>query len=232
VAVYVTSDLHGYPFEKFQSLLKKANFSQADFLFILGDVIDRGTDGVKYLVSLLEQPNVQLLLGNHEEMMLSCQFLFDTITEDTINELDADKIDLLSTWMANGAEPTLKSLRALSLDTVESIFEYLREAPLYETVLVGDKDFLLVHAGLGDFCPEKSLSDYSSDRLLWTRPNINDRYFQNVITVFGHTPTEFYGEEYKGRILKTGTWINIDTGAANGGSPMLLRLDDLTEFYL
>ena len=48
--IYVISDLHGYPLEKFKTLLKKANFTDNDFLYILGDVIDRNGDaGVEML---------------------------------------------------------------------------------------------------------------------------------------------------------------------------------------
>lgn len=62
--IYVISDLHGYPLPRFLQLLKKANFSEDDFLFILGDVIDRNGDGgVAMLRWLLWQPNVELLLG-------------------------------------------------------------------------------------------------------------------------------------------------------------------------
>ena len=32
-------------------------------------------------------------------------------------------------------------------------------------------------------------------------------------------------------MLVTDTWVDIDTGAACGGSPMLLRLDDMRPFY-
>ena len=32
-------------------------------------------------------------------------------------------------------------------------------------------------------------------------------------------------------MFRTDTWIDIDTGAAGGGAPMLLRLDDLQPFY-
>lgn len=42
---YVISDLHGYPLEKFKKLLEKADFSGDDFLYILGDVVDRNGDG-------------------------------------------------------------------------------------------------------------------------------------------------------------------------------------------
>ena len=44
--IYVISDLHGYPLEKFKMLLEKAAFSNDDFLYVLGDVVDRNGDGV------------------------------------------------------------------------------------------------------------------------------------------------------------------------------------------
>lgn len=65
---YVISDLHGYPLEKLKKLLKKANFSSDDFLYILGDIIDRNGDGgVGILLWLLEQVNVQLILGTTKQ---------------------------------------------------------------------------------------------------------------------------------------------------------------------
>lgn len=100
-----------------------------------------------------------------------------------------------------------------------------------EVVDVSEKRYLLVHAGLGHFSKDKRLSEYSPDELYWTRPHINDKYFKNTTTIFGHTPTEFYGPEYTGRMLKTKTWIDIDTGAAYGNAPMILRLDDEQPFY-
>ena len=35
-----------------------------------------------------------------------------------------------------------------------------------------------------------------------------------------------------GRILRTETWIDIDTGASGGGKPMLLRLDALRQYRI
>lgn len=43
--VYVISDLHGYPHDAFLALLERAGFSDTDFLYILGDVIDRNGNG-------------------------------------------------------------------------------------------------------------------------------------------------------------------------------------------
>ena len=234
--IYVISDLHGYPLDRFLQLLKKADFSEDDFLFILGDVIDRNGDGgVEMLQWLLVQPNVELLLGNHEAMLLSCSFVFDEITDKGIEQLTSENMDLLMNYMRNGGDTTLKSLKKLadsSRESVEDILDYLQDAPLYETVSAGDNDFLLVHSGLENFRPDRKLSDYSPDELLWARPDITQKYFNNVITVFGHTPTSFYGAEHDGKTVRTETWINIDAGAAHGNEPILLRLDDLKEFSL
>lgn len=231
--IYVASDLHGYPLTKFLALLKKAGFSDSDFLYILGDVIDRNGDGgVKMLLWLLEQPNAQLILGNHEEMLLSCGFLFDEITEESIDSLSREKLSLLSAYMHNGGETTIENMKKLSKDQRNAVIEYLRECPLYEAVTAGGKDYLLVHSGFDNFSPTRKLSDYTTDELLWTRPDISDRYFEDIITVFGHTPTVYYGREHKGRILRTETWINIDVGAGGGEEVVLLRLDDGEQFCL
>ena len=231
--VYVISDLHGYSMRKFRALLKKADFSENDFLYIIGDVVDRNGDGgVEMLLWLLEQPNVQLILGNHEEMLLACDFLFEEITEESIERLDHDKMFLLTNYMYNGGKVTMESLKALSKDQRSAIIEYLRECPLYETVEAGDKDYLLVHSGIENFSPGRKLSDYTSKELLWTRPDLNDRYYDDIITVFGHTPTIHYGKEYAGKILITKTWIDIDVGAGHGVEAVLLRLDDGKEFRL
>lgn len=98
------------------------------------------------------------------------------------------------------------------------------------TVTAGGKDYLLVHAGLENFRPDKKLSEYTADELIWASPALSDRYFPDIHTVFGHRPTFSYGEEYRGRIIKTGTWTNIDAGAGFGEKPVLYRLDDEKEF--
>lgn len=235
LSVYVTSDLHGYPLEKFKALLEKVNFCDDDFLYILGDVIDRNKDGgVEMLCWLLKQPNAQLILGNHEAMLLSCKFVFDEITDESIDAFSNEKIELLQNYQLNGGNVTLSALHKLnkvSPETVLDILDYLHDAPLYEAITVGENDFLLVHAGIGNFDKDKKLSHYTTDDFLWAWPELSDKYFDDIITVFGHTPTTSYGEEYAGKIIKTKTWIDIDVGTAYGQKPALLRLDDLQEFY-
>ena len=229
--IYVTSDLHGYPLDKFKALLEKAEFADNDFCFVLGDVIDRGPEGIKILRWLMNQPNFELLLGNHEAMMLACDFICDDITDESIASLTTEKLGTYTTWLSNGGQTTLNELYALPYEERKCIFEFLREALLYESVFAGGRDFLLTHSGLGSFDKSKKISEYSTFDLLWNRSDLKTRYFDNIITVFGHTPTQYYGSDYEGKAIFTDTWIDIDTGASCGGSPMLLRLDDLQEFY-
>lgn len=232
---YTTSDIHGYPLDSFRRLLDKAGFSDSDILYVLGDVIDRNGDGgIAMLRWMMNQPNVEMILGNHEAMLLSCSFLFEEITDDSIGHLNDQQMHLLLQWMQNGSEPTMKALRELKTkdpDALNDLLDYLRDAPLYAAVSAGEKDFLLVHSGWGGFSPGKKLSAYTADELLWHRPEPEERFFPNIMTILGHTPTGYlFGE--KGKMFRTETWIDIDTGASHGGAPMLLRLEDLKEFYL
>lgn len=234
--VFVTSDLHGFPLEKFKSLLKVAGFTKRDYLFVIGDVIDRGEHGVDILRWMSEQPNVQLLLGNHESLLLAASFIFDEISEQNLAAISQDKLDILSTWIANGASSTLSALRKMMKcepDVLEGILDLVNDAPLYDCIEVNGQEYVLVHSGIGNFDVNRDLSDYSPEELLWARPTIDTSYYSDGrIVIFGHTPTETFGPQYAGKIIKTDSWICIDTGAATGNSPMVLRLDDMQEFYI
>ena len=230
--IYVTSDLHGYPLKKFIKLLRKVHFTDEDYCFVLGDVIDRGNDGIKYLEWLMIQPNIQLLLGNHEAMLLANLFLFNEVTETEIEKLDKKQIEFLSNWIENGASKTISALARCSREQIQDIIEYIKDLPIYDIILVEENKYFLSHSGLANFEKQKALEQYEIGDFLWNRPCINDTYFDDMISVFGHTPTCFFGKEYQGKILKTNNWIDVDTGTVAGYSPALLRLDDMKEFYL
>lgn len=232
--VFVTADLHGCHPQEFQKLLQRAGFTDRDFLFILGDVIDRGQYGAQLLIYLSQQPNMQLLLGNHEALMLACAFLFEEVTEDSLDRLTAEQLMLVESWLENGGGPTMTGFRKYlkqDPDLITGVLEYLQDAPLYESVEVNGRDFILVHAGLDNFDPRRPLDDYEPDELLLVRPSLDTRYFPDATVIFGHTPTVCYGAEYDDKALHTDTWICIDTGAAMGKTPMLLCLDTMQEFY-
>jgi len=234
--IYVTSDIHGR-MECLKKLLEYVSFydDEDNWLYILGDVIDRNNNGgVDILKWLLFQPNVQLILGNHEQMLLSNRWVFQEINEESINDWDNKKIDLLSLWESNGGGCTMKALSQETPETRRDILEYLDDCPLYDSVCVNDINFVLVHSGLGNYSPNKRIGDYSMDELLWERPQFNAEYNpQKYIVIFGHTPTVFYSEQYKNCMIKTSSWWDIDTGAAlENGRPMLLCLNSNKEYYI
>lgn len=228
---YVISDLHGYPVEKFKALLEMASFSSEDTLYILGDVIDRGPESIELLSFIMGQRNMVLLLGNHEKMMLDCEDLL--VEPEFIFASHCEREEqLLANWQWNGGDRTMEALSIMHPAKVRAIVRYLQRAPLYKEITVNGQKYLLCHAGLGNFSPEKPLEAYTEMELLWNRPNLNTRYFEDRITVFGHTMTNIVSPECNGRILRTPTWIDIDTGAAIGRAPTLLRLDDGKTFRL
>ena len=230
---YVTSDLHGYPFEEFQKLLASADFGADDTLYILGDVVDRGADCVRILLWIMEQPNVRLLIGNHEMMMIGSRGLLGEVTDELIANISSDALVVFDRWMRNGGDVTARALNALTPEKRDEIIEYLLDCSLYEQVTAGGREYLLCHSGPGNFAPDRPIEDYTADELTWHRPAIDERFYENGVTVvFGHTPTVYYDRGYRGRAIFTDTWINVDCGAASGIPPMLLRLDDLKEFYL
>lgn len=234
--IYVTSDIHGR-FDCLKRLLCEVNFSSEDWLYIIGDVIDRnGNGGVDILTWLLYQPNVQLILGNHENFLLSNRWLFDQITDDSIAHLDAQHLSLLASWQANGGDVTIDALVKETTPALrQDILDYLLDCPLMETVTVGEKRYVLVHGGLGSYSKEKHFSEYTPHELLWERPTMDTRYDPDAYTVIvGHTPTFVYSPQYRNRMIKSeGGWWNIDTGAARrDGAPMLLCLDTLKEYYI
>lgn len=235
MSTYAISDLHGYPPEKLCALLDKAGYSEGDTLYIIGDVVDRNCDGgVRLLRFIMERPDFEFILGNHEDMLLACEFLFDEITEETVDGLTPERAKAVERYLRNGGGVTLASLRELKRTDPAAfgeIFDFLKDSPVVGAVTAGGRDFLLVHGGLRDFSPEKKLTDYREHDLIWERPRIDDEYFDDITTVFGHTPTLYFGEEHRGKVLVTRTWIDIDAGAAEGLPPALVRLDDTAVFY-
>ena len=230
---YVISDLHGYRIENLKELLKKTNFSEDDRLYILGDVIDRNGDGgIGVLQWLIKQPNAELIMGNHEAMLLACDFIFENVTDAFLEDFGEKKNRLLINYLFNGGSVTLRNLAKLDVEARYKIVDYLRSCPLYKEVNVNGEKYILVHAGLDNFSPDKKINDYSANELLWAEPELNDEYYDYIHTVFGHTPTHLFGEQYNGKIVETRTWTCIDCGAASGNEPVLFRLDDKKEFKL
>lgn len=62
---YVISDIHGC-YREYLALLKKINFSDSDYLYVLGDAVDKGSNPMDVLKDLMRRNNVTFIIGNHD----------------------------------------------------------------------------------------------------------------------------------------------------------------------
>ena len=234
MATYVTADIHG-EFEKFKRLIERIDLKDEDTLYILGDIFDRGPHPLLTMIRILEMPNVHCLIGNHELMALECmEFLLQEITDDSLLTLDDKIFGNLMTWYHNGAGTTIKEMQMFSPEGRRTILDSIKEFSVYEELSVGDKDFLLVHAGLGNYRPDKDMDEYSLKELVWDRADYTVQYFPDKYVITGHTPTQLIKENPKpGFIFRINNHIAIDCGACfPGGRLAAICLDTDEEFYV
>jgi serine/threonine protein phosphatase 1 len=226
---YILSDIHGC-YKEYLELLKIIDFSGDDTMYILGDVVDRGEEPVKCLLDIIAAPNIHMILGNHEDMLL-----------------DALATGDFEHWFRNGGAVTLEQLLGCTGEQRGEILTYLTSLPYNYTITVGDRKFVLVHAGL--YIPERNnkkaspstaevLSRQSEEDMLWIRDEFfKFRALSTSTVIFGHTPTAYFE---KAKVKKWGIWydkkfndkICIDGGCVFGGRLNCLRLDDMEEFFV
>lgn len=233
MATYVVSDIHGQ-YDMLMELLDKIRLKETDTLYILGDVLDRGPHPIKTLRKLMEMPNAVCMVGNHELMALEClEFLRKEITDSSIAELDEKMLDNLLTWQYNGSKSTIDEFRELDLETQQDVIDFIKEFLIYEEISVHGKEYFLVHAGLGNFSPEKEIEDYSLHELIWMRADYSRKYFDDTYVVTGHSPTQTIKENPNpGFIYKGNNHIAIDCGACyRGGRLAAICLETGEEYY-
>ena len=233
MATYVISDIHGQ-YDKFIAMLDAINLRDTDTLYVLGDILDRGPHPIKVLLKLMEMPNAICLVGNHEYMAVEClSFLMQEVTDRSLDELDHKTLDNLVTWQYNGAKTTIDEFRELSAEMQAEAIDFIKDMSIYEEFTVGGKEYLLVHAGLGNFDPAKDILDYSLHDLVWKQADYSRQYFDDKIVITGHTPTQFIkGNPKPGFIYRHQNHIAIDCGAyLEDGRLAAVCLETGEEFY-
>lgn len=232
---YAVSDIHGR-YDKYTELLRRLDLKQSDTLYVLGDMIDRGPDGLKILLDISMRPNVVPFLGNHEYAALTClPWLMEELTEEnTEPDVLLWRLKSIQGWMADGGDKTVGEFRRLSQEARQDVLDILEALTVYEETEAGGREFILVHAGLGNFSPGKALDDYQLDELILSRPEPDQEYFPDRCLVFGHTPTPYYtgGQTENARIFREGMLTDIDCGCASGGPLGCICLETLEEIYV
>lgn len=228
---YVISDLHGQ-MDSYEKLLKKIKFTDNDTLYLLGDMIDYGDGGIELLMDAMSRPNVFPMLGEHEYMAL--RLLTRLRLQESGKKPQSSKFqEEFALWLQMGGMPTVTAFRALENEDQESILEYLREeCTAYEIAEIGDKSYLLVHAGVPADASEDTLDDVPLLSLIRdAEATFPMQAPSGMILVTGHVPTERLDEENGGRALISEHHIAIDCGAEDGGFACCLCLDTGECYY-
>lgn len=229
---YVMSDIHGNS-DRFKSVMQKINLQPNDTLYILGDVVDRYPDGIKLIRKIMGMPNVKMILGNHEHMMLETLYNPILRVRDEEEEYDCRESNK-NLWYNNGGWVTHNYLKHIRKELRQDVFEYLSNLLLNISVEVNGQKFLLIHGGIAENYPHHTYR-YSSETeyAVWSRYSQHEPVEDDTILIFGHTPTNHFQRAEPMRMWKYSNYIGIDCGAGydDTGRLCCLRLDDMTEFY-
>lgn len=227
MAHYVISDIHGEA-DMFHGILEQIGFSETDILYILGDVVDRGPDGIGLLQEILATPNMVLILGNHDHMMM--RYFSPDVTEAEIRR-----------WNKNRNADTKEGFLKLKADRQQELLDALRSLPSHLEIEVKGRNYYLVHGFPGENQHDE----------VWFRPEIGTPDpIPGTTVIIGHTPVQYLTHpedelrhaylddlENRGehlRILHTPGFIDIDCSCGytrTCKALACLRLEDMAEFY-
>lgn len=230
---YIISDIHGCR-AQFHALLEKIPLRPEDTLYVLGDAMDRGPEPIRVIRDIMAMDNAVYILGNHDRMMLTVlDRLLVELTEESAAKLSPDDLQVYFNWMQNGGGVTLQQFRKLPPSQQEEIREYLRCAELYTTIEHDGKLYVLVHAGILGFDPNKELDEYEPEAFLWDRPDYSSPLFpgNRIFLVTGHTPTPLIRRDRAPKIYAEHNHIAIDCGCVFGGNLAAYCIETGEAFY-
>lgn len=225
--IYAVSDLHGC-YDKYTKLLERLHMTSDDSLYILGDIVDRGSGGMKILLDLIDRKNVFSCRGNHDHC---AQILLRNFALPN-DGCFADRLEeAFRLWLSDGGSTTYEEFLSLDESKQHAVLRYLGSLLVYKKLTVGGQKFFLAHT-----VPEMSkMLNIDSCRIsdfIMGEPEYEKMYFEDAIIVTGHTPTGFIDPEYTGRIWKGNNHIAIDCGAVFGNPLGCICLDTMEEIYM
>jgi len=222
--IYVCSDIHGNG-KRFYKMLKKIHFNANDTLYILGDVVDRGPDSIRILKYIMKRDNIILLMGNHEDFMMSYFRHYPSILRMDTKETEGLIVPSdCWLWDNNGGKETLASFLKEPYKRKQKILDYLKECPAIVLLDVNKKKYHLSHSGTISQADEKDiwyykhLTESEKEDVLWNSIYRDDLYLPETVfpkdytCIFGHVPSQRITG--KCEIVPYKNTINIDGGNA------------------
>lgn len=204
--VYLISDIHAN-LELLKKILKDINFSHNDYLFILGDIIEKGDyslDTLSYIRSLiLNDYNIYITLGN-------C----DNVINEFVKPVDANKLYYYSKVLGHTILNEL--FEKLNLDytnesfdinqNIDKIYLNFKEYfdfinSFYDAIYLND-DILLMHSTIDEAKKKKYIED-----------DILENIALKKLNICGHMPVQMFKNNFiSSKPIIHDNFLHIDGG--------------------
>lgn len=195
---FFVGDLHGC-YDLLMDRLRTLGFDpDADRVFSVGDLVDRGPDSRRCL-ELIREPWFHAVLGNHEAMMA-----------DALNGGDP------TLWILNGGD---WFYRAENSGWRETARELLASLPLALEVPVGEKRVGVIHADV----TSGRWGDFREDEDIWSRTRLAAGGLDPVAGI----DRVVVGHSILPEVMRLDNVVYLDTGAFHSGRLSLIEAPDL-----
>ncbi|NEQ97153.1 MAG: serine/threonine protein phosphatase [Cyanothece sp. SIO2G6] len=187
--------------------------TEADQVYFLGDLIDRGP-GSAQVLQFVQSSGYTSLLGNHEQLLL------DSFPNGQRHD------PAFHAWLYSGGQSTLASYEDLRV--LSGQLEWLRTLPTHLDL----GNIWLAHAGVHPGLP---IEEQTAQEFCWIRDPFHSctrPYFADKLILTGHTITFTFPNVPPGSVVKGTGWLDIDTGAYHPKSGWLSALEITTNARL
>lgn len=204
--IFYFTDIHGAG-ALFDAIMAFCEKEDPEAMIIFGgDACDRGPDGYRIIKSLLDNPQVVYLKGNHEDMLtramreLKSQFSFASRTREDIrtvlnacrhfdykyegiqNSLHNGSMDTLLDWIEDGMPMEIcERLEKLPLTLSTELCDFCHSGSIYKAFKeIAEKEYY-----------GKPIPEWDTSYVLWSRNSLDAPWVPGRTAVFGHTPVPF-----------------------------------------
>lgn len=203
-----------------------------DVLYVLGNIIGAGDGSMKILQDMVGRDNVIAIAGDNELRITQSLRALDDHIRSTGDVPPAAIMDKITSMLGEELSGAVKEFVELEDDDREDILDYLDEISeeAFLEVMMARKKYVMVHAGIRNFDPDKELDEYEAEDFTSEPADLDKTYYRNRTLVVGHVPTTELGGD--GRIVKKNNNIAIDCGCGRGGQMGIFCLNNGTEMYV
>ena len=185
--IICVSDVHAY-LDDFKSLLAKCSYDpDSDYLFILGDIIEKGTDNtaiLNYVQKLCQSPKTIFIKGNNDIMPCSMAFndgksrFFDRLRSRPTNTF----MQMAETLGITDFTENFEEKRQKVIEAYRSQLDFIQNAPL----AIETDDFIFVHAAIENRPDWENSDPITILTLHWF---LRYEHCQPKTVICGHYPT-------------------------------------------